>query len=151
MPSGICQTLGVVPDGVTRTALDYETQERFVSLRRTLDVTSFGINQITLQPGQRLRIHRHALQEEVYFVVRGKLAVIVEGGQELELGEGELARVPPSVRRQLVNRFAAPCTIVAIGASGSHEGRDAEAFTDWNESEGRPPQEVPLPTDLPPP
>ena len=138
----------MVPGGVTRTALDYETQERFVSLRRPLGVSSFGINQITLQPGQRLRIHRHALQEEVYFVARGKLAVMIEGGQKLELAEGELARVPASVRRQLVNRFADPCTVVAIGASGSHEGRDAEAFTDWDASEGRPPQEVPLPPDL---
>ena len=139
----------MLPDGVTRAALDYETHERFVSLRRALDVTSFGINQITLQPGQRLRIHRHALQEEVYFVARGTLAVLVEGREELKLAEGELARVPASVRRQLVNRFADPCTIVAIGAAGSHEGRDAEAFNDWDQSEGRSPQEVPLPPDLP--
>ena len=95
-----------------------------------------------------MRIHRHATQEEVYLVVRGQLALIIEGTEEVELAEGDLARVPASVRRQLVNRFGEPCTIVAIGAAGSHEGRDAEAFTDWNESEGRPPQEVPLPTDL---
>lgn len=138
----------MVPDGVTCGAIDYETQERFVSLRRSLGVTSFGLNQITLQSGQRLRIHRHATQEEVYLVVRGQLALIIEGTEEVELAEGDLARVPASVRRQLVNRFGEPCTIVAIGAAGSHEGRDAEAFTDWNESEGRPPQEVPLPTDL---
>ena len=138
----------MLPEGVTRTALDYQTEERFVSLRRPLDVTSFGINQITLQPRQRLRIHRHASQEEVYFVVRGKLAVIFEGEQELELAEGELARVPASVRRQLVNRFTEPCTIVAIGAHGSHESRDGEAFAAWEETEGRPPQEVPLPDDL---
>jgi len=141
----------VLPEGVTRTALDYQTEERFVSLRRPLDVTSFGINQITLQPGQRLRIHRHASQEEVYFVVRGRLALIFDGEQELELAEGDLGRVPASVRRQLVNRFAAPCTIVAIGAHGTHEGRDGEAFTAWDETEGRPPQEVPLPNDLPMP
>lgn len=141
----------MTPDGVTRTAIDYDAQDRFVSLRRSLGVTSFGINQITLQPGQRLRIHRHTTQEEVYFVVRGSLALIVEGTEELELGAGELARVPASVRRQLVNRFDDPCTIVAIGASGSHEGRDAEAFTDWSQSDGRPPQEVPLPADLPVP
>ena len=70
---------------------------------------------------------------------------------ELELGEGELARVPASIRRQLVNRFPGPCTIVAIGASGEHQSRDAEAFVDWNDSEGRPPQDVPLPADIPGP
>ena len=141
----------MLPEGVTRTALDYQTEERFVSLRRPLDVTSFGINQITLRPGQRLRIHRHAQQEEVYFVVRGRLAVIFEGEQELELAEGELARVPANVRRQLVNHFTDPCTLVAIGGHGSHESRDGEAFTAWDETEGRPPQEVPLPSDLPVP
>ena len=29
-------------------------------------------------------------------------------------------------------------------------GLDGEAFSAWSESEGRPPQEVPLPDDLPP-
>ena len=139
----------VGPESVTRTAIDYVADERFSSLRKTLGVTGFGINQITLQPRQRLRIHRHANQEEVYFVVRGKLALIIEGEEELDLAEGDLVRVPASIRRQLVNKFPGPCTIVAIGASGEHQSRDAEAFVDWNDSEGRPPQEVPLPTDLP--
>ena len=75
----------------------------------------------------------HGTQEEVYFVVRGKLALSVEGTDELELAEGDLARVPATVRRQLVNRSGDPCTIVAIGAAGSHESRDAEAFTDFFE------------------
>ena len=137
------------PDIVTRSTLDFGTDERFVPLRRELGVTAFGINQITLQQGQRLRIHRHTYQEEVYFVVRGRLNLIIEGNEELELGEGELVRVPASVRRQIVNRSDRPCTLIAVGAAGDHHGRDAEAFVDWHEAQGRPPQEVPLPDDLP--
>jgi uncharacterized cupin superfamily protein len=53
---------------VTVTAVDWEPGERFVSLRRALGVTSFGLNQIMLEPGQRGRIHRHREQEEVYLV-----------------------------------------------------------------------------------
>jgi mannose-6-phosphate isomerase-like protein (cupin superfamily) len=75
--------------------------------------------------------------------------LIVDQDEELELGAGMLAHVPAKVRRQLVNPFSVPCTLVAIGAAGEHEGRDGEAFTDWSETEGRPPQEVPLPEDLP--
>jgi uncharacterized cupin superfamily protein len=135
-------------DAVSKAAVDFATSERFVSLRRALGVTSFGLNQLTLQPGQRGRIHRHARQNEVYVVLRGKLSLLVEG-EELELGEGELAHVPANVRRQLGNRSAAPCTLLAIGAAGEHEGRDAEAFTDWSESAGKPPQEVPVPDDVP--
>jgi mannose-6-phosphate isomerase-like protein (cupin superfamily) len=133
---------------IGRTAIDHDAGERFVSLRTALGVESFGLNQLILQPRQRGRIHRHAAQEEVYLVLRGTLTLVVEG-EELELGEGELARVPAAVRRQLVNRHDTPCTLVAIGASGEHAGRDGEAFADWTEAAGRPPQEVPLPEDLP--
>ncbi len=135
-------------EGVQTTAIDYDSGDRFVSLRSALGVTSFGMNQMTLKPGQRGRIHRHHRQDEVYFVLRGTLTLFIERG-ELELGAGELAKVPASVRRQLANRAATPCTLVAIGAAGAHEGRDAEAFADWTETEGRPPQEVELPDDLP--
>lgn len=129
-------------------AIDWQTDERFVSLRRALGVTSFGFNQITLQPGQRGRIHRHREQEEVYLVVRGTLTVKIED-EEQELHEGQLLRVGPEVRRQLVNQGDEPCVVVAIGGVGEHVGRDGEAFADWAETEGRPPQEVPLPADLP--
>jgi uncharacterized cupin superfamily protein len=141
--------VAVESDAIRRTAIDHDAGERFVSLRRQLGVESFGMNQLILQPWQRGRIHRHAAQEEVYLVLRGTLTLIVEGEQELELGEGELARVPAAVRRQLVNRHRMQCTIVAIGAAGEHVGRDGEAFVDWTETAGRPPQEVPLPDDLP--
>jgi Bacterial protein of unknown function (DUF899)/Cupin domain len=41
--------------------------------------------------------------EKVYLVLRGTLTLLVEGNEH-ELVEGELVRVPPSLRRQLVNR-----------------------------------------------
>ena len=135
--------------GVNVTAVEWDTGERFVSLRRALGVTSFGFNQITLQPGQRGRIHRHREQEEVYLVLRGALTVAFED-EELELFEGQLIRLPPATRRQLLNRADRPCVLVAIGGAGEHVGRDGEAFAAWSDTEGRPPQEVPLPADLPP-
>jgi uncharacterized cupin superfamily protein len=138
--------IGVEP--ISRTKIEFASDERFISLRRALGVGSFGINQLTLQPGQRGRIHRHREQEEVYLVVRGALALLVEE-EEFELTEGELARVAPALRRQLVNRSSTPCIVVAIGGAGEHVGRDGEAFNDWREREGRPPQEIPLPADVP--
>jgi uncharacterized cupin superfamily protein len=133
---------------ISRTTIDPAASERFVSLRRALGVEAFGLNQLTLQPGQRGRIHRHGEQEEVYLVLQGTLTLLVEG-EELVLGGGELARVPSDVRRQLVNRGAEPVVVVAIGAAGEHVGRDGEAFEDWSETEGRAPQEVLLPDDVP--
>jgi mannose-6-phosphate isomerase-like protein (cupin superfamily) len=134
-------------EGSTRTRLDLGTGDRFVALRRQLGVTSFGINQIVLQPGQRGRIHRHRRQEEVYLVLAGRLTLIIEA-EESELGEGELIRVAPNLRRQLVNRGPGRLVLIALGGSGEHQGRDGEAFESWDQQIGVPPQELPLPPDL---
>ena len=135
-------------EGIARTALDPEAGERFVSLRRPLGVTSFGINQMVLEPRQRGRIHRHERQEEVYLVLEGTLTLVVEG-EEQAVGRGELVRVAPEVRRQLVNRGPERVVMVALGGDGEHTGRDGEAFADWDDTQGATPQEIPLPDDLP--
>jgi mannose-6-phosphate isomerase-like protein (cupin superfamily) len=135
-------------DAVARTRLDPDPDDRFVALRRRLGVTTFGLNQIVLRPRQRSRIHRHARQEEVYLVLEGTLTLVVEGDEQT-LERGELIRVAPAVRRQLVNRGPQDLVLLAIGADGEHHGRDGEAFTDWTQERGAPPQETPLPEDLP--
>ena len=132
--------------GVSYTKLDPDSEERFVSLRRELGVTSFGLNQILLRPGQRGRIHRHATQEEVYLVLAGTLSLWIEG-EEHRLGQGELARVAPEVRRRLANRGDDDVLLIALGGAGEHIGRDGEAFESWEQQTGAPPQEVPLPAD----
>lgn len=136
-------------NGTTRAVLDPDHDERFLSLRRALGVTSFGINQMILQPGQRMRIHRHRHQEEVYLVLEGVLTVAVEC-DETELERGKLIRVAPNVRRQLINYGPARVLLIAVGGSGAHDGRDAEAFRAWEEQSGASPRDVPLPDDLPP-
>jgi uncharacterized cupin superfamily protein len=136
------------PD-VTFTELHRHGGERFQGLRRELGVSSFGVNLIVLQPGQRGRIHAHEHQEEVYLVLEGDLTLLVDGVEHV-LGPDSLARVGPAVRRQLVNAGTEPVAILALGGSGEHFGRDAQAWTDWDEAgPGRPPQEIPLPDDLP--
>src|SRR4051812_6603617 len=123
--------------------------DSFQLLRRELGVTSFGINVLSLRPRQRLRVHRHERQEEVYLVLEGELTLIVEGEPRL-LGVGELARVPPEVRRQLTNAGPERARVLALGGYGEHEGRDGRAWSSWEEyGEGRSPQEVPMPEDLP--
>jgi mannose-6-phosphate isomerase-like protein (cupin superfamily) len=136
-------------DGIARSRLDRETPERFVALRRQLGVSSFGINQIMLQPGQRGRIHRHRRQEEVYLVLEGHLALVIEG-EETELGQGELIRVAPQLRRQLVNRGPGRLVLIALGGEGDHHSRDGEAFASWEDQVGVSPQELRLPADLDP-
>jgi uncharacterized cupin superfamily protein len=137
-----------VEPGTAFTRLKGDVEERFQSLRRELGVSTFGLNLILLKPGQRGRIHRHQRQEEVYLVLEGTLELHVEG-EPHTLEAGELARVGPDVRRQLVNRSPDRVSVLAIGGAQDHEGRDGVAFAAWEETEGRSPQEVELPEDLP--
>src|SRR3954468_19818888 len=91
--------------GIAITALDYDTGERFVRLRQQLGVSTFGLNQIVLEAGQRGRIHRHKRQEKVYLVVEGTLTLLVEG-EEHTLGPGSVAPGQPQGGRQPGNRGA---------------------------------------------
>jgi mannose-6-phosphate isomerase-like protein (cupin superfamily) len=129
--------------------LDRDHGERFQTLRKELGVESFGINLIVLRPGERGRIHSHEHQEEVYLVLAGELTLGVEGVEHV-LDVDRLGRVPAKVRRQLVNAGAEPLVLLALGAAGEHVGRDGSAWESWEQTgPGRPPQEVPLPEDLP--
>jgi uncharacterized cupin superfamily protein len=134
---------------IAYSTIDRDSGERFQALRRELGVSSFGMNLIVLQPGERGRIHAHERQEEVYLVLEGELTLLAEGAEEL-LGPDRLVRVGPSVRRQLVNAGPRRLVLLALGGSGEHVGRDGLAWSSWeDDSPGRPPQEVPLPEDLP--
>ena len=134
---------------LTFAKLERDSGERFQTLRRELGVQSFGINLIVLQPRQRGRVHLHEQQEEVYVVLEGELTLATDDG-ECTLGPDSVARVPPEARRQLLNRGTARVVLLALGGAGEHVGRDGRAWADWDEAgEGRAPQEVPLPDDLP--
>jgi uncharacterized cupin superfamily protein len=136
-------------DDIAFTVIDREGGQRFQPLRRELGVSSFGCNLIALAPGERGRIHAHDRQEEVYLVLEGELTLLVEGAEHV-LGADRLVRIGPSVRRQLVNAGERRLVLLALGGSGEHEGRDGRAWSSWeDDSPGRPPQEVPLPDDLP--
>ena len=137
-----------MPD-VTRATVDRDGSDRFQSLRRELGLNGFGMNVIRLQPRQRGRIHSHREQEEVDLVLEGELTLVVEGEEQM-LRADEAARVGPNIRRQLVNASSQRLVLVALGGSGEHVGRDGEAWEDWSDAgPGRPPQETPLPEDLP--
>jgi mannose-6-phosphate isomerase-like protein (cupin superfamily) len=134
----------------SHTKLDRNPPERFQSLRRELGVEAFGMNLIVFQSGQRGRIHAHERQEEVYLVLGGELTLLVEG-KERVFGKDEVVRVGPDVRRQLVNAGEEPLVLLALGGAGEHAGRDGRAWPSWKVADGpgAPPQEVPLPEDLP--
>ena len=135
--------------GASFAKLDFEAGERFVRLRGELGIESFGLNLMLLEPGQRGRVHRHHRQEEAYIVLEGTLTLELEGGDTHRLERGDAARVAPTLRRQLSNRGDTRVALLAIGGATAHEGRDGVAFQDWDDEDGKRPQDVPLPDDLP--
>jgi mannose-6-phosphate isomerase-like protein (cupin superfamily) len=141
-----------VPDPAVKSAtvaVAVDDAEGFHVLSRELGVETFGLNVLTLRPGQRNRVHLHKVQEEVYLVLSGELTLVVEG-EEMVFGPDQAVRVPPHLRRQLTNRGPEPLRLLGIGAYGEHEPRDALAWTTWDEGgDGGPPRDVPPPPDLP--
>jgi uncharacterized cupin superfamily protein len=135
--------------GVAFARIDPEGEDRFQRLRQELGVSTFGLNLIRLRPGEQGRIHRHLRQEEVYLVLEGTLTLVADG-EPRDLRRGELARVAPDVRRRLVNRHPDTLVLLAAGGATEHEGRDGRAWASWDEEgEGRPPQDVPMPENVP--
>ncbi len=134
--------------GVSFARLDPQSAGRFQTLRRELGVTTFGLNLIVLRPGERGRIHLHERQEEVFLVLEGRLTLVIDG-EERDMERGEAVRLAPDVRRQLVNRGPGTVAVLAMGSANPHEGRDGVAFESWDSVDGRPPQDTPLPHDLP--
>ena len=135
--------------GVSYAKLDPDTDARFLSLRRDLGVTSFGLNQICSAPASagastvtpRRRRSTSSSRARSRCAWRARPA---------SSGKGELARVAPGVRRQLANRDPGEdVLLLALGGAGEHIGRDGEAFTAWDQEHGAPPQEVPEPGDEP--
>jgi len=135
--------------GTSVTRLDPDSGERFQPLRRDLGVTTFGMNLITLQPGERGRVHEHVRQEEVMLVLEGTLDVVTSDGV-VELQAHDLMRIAPEVRRQLVNRGPGRTVVVALGGATEHDGRDGRAFASFDDTEAKAPQDLPNPDALPP-
>jgi uncharacterized cupin superfamily protein len=136
---------------VTSAVLESVPGERFARLSEPLGIRGFGANLITLQPRQRGRIHRHLRQEEVYVVLDGELTLALDG-EERTFGPREIVRVPPVVRRQLMNRGAVPAVFLALGCAGDHSaaGGDGIGWASWDDTgEGISPRDLPVPTDLP--
>lgn len=91
---------------------------RFRHARQALGVTAWGMNVLEFDPhatGYPVHDHVGDGQEEVYLVLSGAI-VLRFGAQEVALGAGEFARVPPAVKRSLVTG-AQGATVLAIGAT----------------------------------
>src|SRR5687768_4947354 len=105
-------------DGVTiRRREDLERTGNWLLARRSLGLSSFGMNLVEIPPGERIPEHDETErdQEEVFMVLSGEAALVVEG-EEIPAPAGTLARLDPAVRRTVANTGSEPATVLICSA-----------------------------------
>jgi mannose-6-phosphate isomerase-like protein (cupin superfamily) len=107
---------------------DLERRGRFIPVRESLGIHSFGINAVTLgEDGTLINEHDESGsgQEEVYVVLRGTATFEIDG-QTFDAPEGTFVSVPPDSRR----KASGDATVLALG------GTPGEAYQalDWGEA-----------------
>lgn len=96
----------------------------FRKVRRELDVTAFGVNAIVMPPRYCTGQHFHDVQEELYFVHRGRIAFEFGDGSVQVLGPGGVARVDASTVRRLRSVSDEEAVYLIVGGKGGYVGRD---------------------------
>ena len=98
----------------------------FRKVRRALGVTAFGVNGIVFPPGYEGFLHYHELQDELYFVHRGRARVEV-GGEEREIGEGALVHVEAATERRVSNASdSEDLVLLVVGGKDGYVERDGQ-------------------------
>ena len=97
----------------------------FRKVRRVLDVTAFGVNAIVVPAGLETGFHYHDVQEELYFVHRGRLEFKFGDGRKLVLGPGGFVRVDPPTHRKVRNVGDEDAVYVVVGGKDGYVGREA--------------------------
>jgi uncharacterized cupin superfamily protein len=114
-------------DSIRREAFAGHHERR---LGRTVGITQFGVNHVTLDPGaiSSLR-HWHEQEDEFIYVLAGELVLVDDNGEHA-LGAGSFAGFPAgdANAHHLVNRSTVPASFVAVGTR--HCGRETIHYPD---------------------
>jgi mannose-6-phosphate isomerase-like protein (cupin superfamily) len=95
----------------------------FRKVRQALGVTAFGVNAIVFPPGQDGFLHYHDVQDELYFVHRGRARFQV-GDETFELGPGGIVHVESTTPRKIANAGDEDLVVLAVGGKGGYVERD---------------------------
>lgn len=96
---------------------DFERSGRWVLARRSLDIRSFGMNLVEIEPGDRIPEHDETPrdQEEVYVVLAGTAVAVVDG-EEHAAPAGTYIRLDPEPLRTIVNVGDDPVRLLLVSA-----------------------------------
>jgi quercetin dioxygenase-like cupin family protein len=105
-------------DGLTiRRREELERTGKWLLARRSLGVSSFGMNIVEIPPGEQIPEHTEAGRdhEEVFVVLSGSATLVVEG-EEFPAAAGTLARLDPPLRRTVVNNGDETASVLIVSA-----------------------------------
>jgi mannose-6-phosphate isomerase-like protein (cupin superfamily) len=96
----------------------------FRKIRRSLDVTAFGVNALVLPPKYDAGRHFHDKQQELYFVHSGTVEMRFEDGTTHRMEPGTAARVDAATVRGVANVGDEDAVILVAGGKDGYVGRD---------------------------
>jgi uncharacterized cupin superfamily protein len=90
---------------------------KWVLVRRSLGVGSFGINAVELPPGESIPEHDETerAHEEVFLVLEGSPTLVVDGADHA-LRAGSFARLDPEPKRTVRNDGDAVARVLIVSA-----------------------------------
>lgn len=91
--------------------------DKWILVRKSLDLTSFGMNMVVIPPGERIPEHDETTrdQEEVFIVLKGDATMIIDG-KEYDAPEGTFIRLNPQPKRTVANKTDKPIRILIASA-----------------------------------
>jgi quercetin dioxygenase-like cupin family protein len=96
---------------------DFERTGRWALARRTLGISSLGINLVELEPGYAIPEHDETGrdQEEVFIVLSGSATAVLDGVDH-PAPAGTFVRVDPQVTRTVRNDGDEPVDLLIVSA-----------------------------------
>jgi mannose-6-phosphate isomerase-like protein (cupin superfamily) len=96
----------------------------FRKVRRAIGVKAFGVNALVLPAGIETGYHYHDVQEELYFVHRGRVEFEFGDGSSVLLAPGGVVRVDAETHRKLRNVGDEDAVYLVVGGKDGYVGRD---------------------------
>jgi len=101
----------------------------FRKVRQALGITAFGVNVLVFPPRAEGRPHYHDVQDELYFVHRGRARFEVDGEMR-ELGPGGLCHVESTTPRLVSNAGDEELVLLVVGGKDGYVERDGQLVGD---------------------
>jgi uncharacterized cupin superfamily protein len=96
---------------------DLEQIGNWSLVRRTLGISSFGINIVDIPPGEGIPEHDEtARDQEELFVVLGGSALLVIDGERIPAPAGTFVRLDPEPTRTVVNEGDEVASVLIVSA-----------------------------------